>query len=538
MRQRIFKYICLGLYIVVAFVLIFESCLNGTASSNQSDAVGGGIADFVNGVNGDQAEDIIPTEIVIENQSTTVYVGQTKAIRVKTIPENSNHKSYIYYSSDESVAKVSQKGVVSFLKKGSVTITVVCKDFSELTDSVTFNVEKVDLEDFNISIAAKNENNVYQLVEGNSYYIDIEAIPSNASYDAKYIYEGNAITISSAGKIKALAPIEEIEITVQASSISKVLKVKVNAAPPPVITTKLDVAAKYYSYNDEVKELNLEEDINLRIGESIKLSYLLDSNTTQYLVSYSSSDKSIATVSSNGVIKAEKIGATDVTITEEASGISYTYTINVSNLIVIDFDNPITIEGLKHNDKVYEITNGSNGSVGLSFIEEASYTTTTYTSSNESVAEVGSDGTIIPKKVGTTTITLLCEDDDVKLEYELKLKVKPKPLITNLSVFLYQVRKGIGHFGAFLVLGIFSTLTFFLWFKPKRWFITAPVNLIQGFMIAAITEIIQLYVPGRYGTFSDVMLDFYGFLLSSILITIGFIVVFVIKKLKNKEKGD
>ena len=60
------------------------------------------------------------------------------------------------------------------------------------------------------------------------------------------------------------------------------------------------------------------------------------------------------------------------------------------------------------------------------------------------------------------------------------------------------------------------------------------IALGNGVALASITEIIQLIVPGRSGTISDILINLSGFI-------IGFIIVYIILKLKkqitfNKEK--
>ena len=60
-------------------------------------------------------------------------------------------------------------------------------------------------------------------------------------------------------------------------------------------------------------------------------------------------------------------------------------------------------------------------------------------------------------------------------------------------------------------------------------FLSVPINYISGLGIAALTELIQYYVPGRSGVFSDVMLDFEGFIVSATFITAIFILIYLIK---------
>ena len=63
-----------------------------------------------------------------------------------------------------------------------------------------------------------------------------------------------------------------------------------------------------------------------------------------------------------------------------------------------------------------------------------------------------------------------------------------------------------------------------------------PINYISGFLIAGITEIIQAFAPGRGPLFKDVFLDYYGFLTSSILITVVIIVLEIYNFIGKKKK--
>ena len=178
----------------------------------------------------------------------------------------------------------------------------------------------------------------------------------------------------------------------------------------------------------------------------------------------------------------------------------------------------------------------------LNFLEESTYTTVTYSSSDEKVISVSGDGTLTPKKKGEATITLICNDgmqDEIKIE--IKVKVEPQPVIKDLSAFFYKIRKSLGHFGAFLVLGIFSTFTFLLYFRRWKWLFSVPLNIALGFGLAALTDYIQTFIPGRYGCWSDIMIDFSGFMSSAVFLTILILLVYFIKfirKIVNFKKGE
>lgn len=107
-----------------------------------------------------------------------------------------------------------------------------------------------------------------------------------------------------------------------------------------------------------------------------------------------------------------------------------------------------------------------------------------------------------------------------------------RPITERWPWFSGFVRKAIGHFGAFGLLGVFATLA--LWFtteKKTRY----PISLAIGVFTAALTECVQLFADGRAGMFSDVLLDSAGYLLGGV-ITVLFAILIGTKK-KKREKG-
>ena len=141
-KFQLFKILCLIAYIGCVGVLIFESCLDGKASASQSNAVGGGIADILNGINGDQTVAVKPTSLTIDNkdQYLTFYVGDTLTITTTTTPADATYKEVLYSTSDSSIAAINDEGYVTFLQSGNVTLTVTNEKYAEITDSVEIEV--------------------------------------------------------------------------------------------------------------------------------------------------------------------------------------------------------------------------------------------------------------------------------------------------------------------------------------------------------------------------------------------------------------
>ena len=104
----------------------------------------------------------------------------------------------------------------------------------------------------------------------------------------------------------------------------------------------------------------------------------------------------------------------------------------------------------------------------------------------------------------------------------------------NYENFVVFVRKGIGHFGGFMVSGLFTTLAIYYTFKNVVWYKHLSgilISLVFGIMLASMTEIIQLTVDNRSGEFTDVLLDTAGYI-------IGILIVLLIIYILNKPKAS
>lgn len=90
------------------------------------------------------------------------------------------------------------------------------------------------------------------------------------------------------------------------------------------------------------------------------------------------------------------------------------------------------------------------------------------------------------------------------------LTVEKTITVSIFGTFHTLVRKGLGHFSLFLILGFGFFNTFFLLIKP-RW-ASLPLSLLSAFVVAGFSEMFQLpvFTSGRYATWQDVAIDFLG----------------------------
>ena len=105
----------------------------------------------------------------------------------------------------------------------------------------------------------------------------------------------------------------------------------------------------------------------------------------------------------------------------------------------------------------------------------------------------------------------------------------------NHDSFASFIRKAFGHFGLFVVSGLLSPTALYLLINPFKWskhYLNVIIGLSFGLLIAITTEVIQLSIPGRSGEFTDVLIDFSGYLLGALII--GLILFLTLRK-KNKK---
>ena len=107
---------------------------------------------------------------------------------------------------------------------------------------------------------------------------------------------------------------------------------------------------------------------------------------------------------------------------------------------------------------------------------------------------------------------------------------------SNYNDFVTFVRKAFGHFGLFFISGLLTSLAVYLIFNPFKWskyWMLITFALVFGFGVAAITETIQLNVPGRSGEFTDVLIDFSGYVTGFLIILL---VLFLVIRKQNKKR--
>lgn len=517
---RIFTYLCLIGYICLAVFLIYQATLDGEASSQTSNTVGDEINDIIDDGQ-DKTKLVKPTNLIITNPISMIHVGDDYKLDVDILPVNSSYKSLVYTSSDESVASINSDGKVEFHQKGSVVLKVSIKGFETISSEVSVLVNEIPLDDFSYIILYDekeviSENDIYLLKQYNTYEIDFEFEPKNSTntnvtyeYDKKYlsVYNG-VINVNESTQ-------SPIDLVIKVGDCSKTIKIKIEETIVEYISaTGFDIS---------------KEKIELVVGNKVKLSNNLfgvsfkPEDATNKIIKYDVVDTNIAMIKSNTLV-ALKPGSTQVKLFNEESNTEHIVEVVIKNMVAFENEKPYDIKqdylSYDKDKNIYKIRNGISGKITVNFTENSTYKIVKYNSLDSEVLIVGDDGTITPIKIGKAKVIIEIDDGfDQKYTFEVDIEVERTPLIENMQKFYYTIRKSIGHFAAFFVLGMLGALAFSIIFDKKKWLFSIPMNFILGFMIAGLTELIQKYVPGRYGCWDDVWLDYSGYISASVIFT-------------------
>lgn len=142
--------------------------------------------------------------------------------------------------------------------------------------------------------------------------------------------------------------------------------------------------------------------------------------------------------------------------------------------------------------------------------------------------------TIKAIKKGTAQITVTSlANESLKYQFDVKSVAKKAINNDNYDDFHLFMRKAAGHFSLFLITGVFGSIFFYSYLTDdKKIRLSILFSMSLGLLTAGLSEFIQLFVPGRSGIFTDIMIDFTGYVIGTMLV-IG--VIYLVKYIKTKK---
>lgn len=327
-------------------------------------------------------------------------------------PSNTSQTDIVWSSSNEAVAEV-KNGVVAGKSVGRADITIASKDNPNVKKACVVYVSK-ELDKSKVT-AVRNDKNINvnwtKVAHASSYvlsrYNKITGIVNDIYEGTDTAFEDKDLT---SGKyvytVKAILDENEADANLYSNSVSEESEAVI--IPEPV--TGIEVANDY-------------QHMGLFVGGSGKIRYsVLPGNATNTNVTFKSLNEKVATVDANGVVTGVSEGNADIVITTEEGGFEAKCTVRVDG---------IDARGIERvGDKT--VTMGLNQTRQLQVKITPSDTTNKnvqWTSSNNSVATVDSNGVVTSKNSGSTIITATTHNG-LKTEFFIEVETP----VTNITL--------------------------------------------------------------------------------------------------------
>lgn len=308
----------------------------------------------------------------------TVYVGGSTVLTPKFTPEGAASTALVWSSADESVATVSQEGVVTGVNGGRTTVTVKCKEYSATCQvkvrKAAIGVE-LDITEADLKVGV-DELQLTAIVE-----------PSNSiDYDLDWTTSDDAVAVvSDKGLVTPVGP-GEATITVT-----------VDRAHQATCVVRVTQPAEGVFLN--------KTELKIQRGTSETLEATVQPATTNIKdLTWTSSAPEIASVDQTGKVTAHKLGEADITVTTVDGGHTA-----VCKVTVIQKVTGVTLDKESASLRIGEETLQLNAVVEPS---DASDKSLLWTSSEAGVASVSETGLVTPLAPGETVITVTTVDGE------------------------------------------------------------------------------------------------------------------------------
>ncbi len=324
------------------------------------------------------------SSVSLDKESLTLTIGETSSLNATILPENAANKNVSWSSSETDVATVDSNGKVTALGVGKAMVTVTTEDGGKTATCI------VTVNPISVTSVSLDQTSLTMTV-GDSQSLTATVSPSNAT-DKSVSWSSNkttVATVSSTGEVTAkTAGSAIITVTTTDGGKKATCSITVNEKTVSVTGVSLDKTS-----------------LSMIEGDSFALTAtVLPSNATNKSVAWSSSNTSIATVSSSGLVTAKSVGTATITVKTEDGEKTATCSVTVKA-------KTISVTGVILNKSTLTLTEGESQSLIATVTpSNASNKEVSWSTSNPFVATVSSSGIVTAKATGTTTITVKTSD--------------------------------------------------------------------------------------------------------------------------------
>ena len=310
--------------------------------------------------------------------------NDTVTLTAAVSPDDATDKTVSYSSSDETVATVNENGVVTAVSRGTATITAKTTD-GGYTDACDITVKQSVT---GVSVSSKTSLLILGDSDTTNDSVSLSAVvsPSNA----------NEQSISWSSSNEDVAMVDDSgNVTAQKAGTAIITATTADGGFSDTCSVKVEQRASGVAVSPDLHTLVLGDTDTENDTVTLTAAVSPD-DATDKTVSYSSSDKTVATVDENGVVTAISGGSAIITVTTNDGNHTAACNITVEQRVscVSLSSSSVTLSA----GETLTLTAAVSPS-------DATYQTIKWKSSDTSVATVSSSGSVTAVGKGTTTIT-------------------------------------------------------------------------------------------------------------------------------------
>ena len=356
-------------------------------------------ATIVVNVRTDGAVVVKPTSLIINGSS---FVNVSDSVILTVTPNQGNITGITWTSSDNSKATVNEFGIVTGVATGIVTITATLTDDTSVSNTFTLVVK--ESETSASPITSINLSGANEVLQGNKIKLNVTYTPANEPATFTYASSNTSVAIvDAAGWVTGVSG-GVVQITASlVGDPEKKANFTVTVIPLPTGITISGASTVSY-------------------GQNIILTATAIPTGATNIVTWTSSDSTVATIDVNGRVTGMKVGTATITATSIVSAsIKATHQVTVTDQMSITL-NPTSLN----------LVAGSNQTLTATVVA-ASLTdkSVSWSSSNTSVATVDSNGKVTAVAAGSANIIAkLNANNSIQAQASVTVTAQPTPTIT------------------------------------------------------------------------------------------------------------
>ncbi len=314
------------------------------------------------------------TGITFEKNSVQLYSTQSAALKASVLPLTASDRRIKWSTSEQTIATVSDGGIVTAVRPGTAVITATSVDGGFTAQCVVTVLEKINVEKVTLSTSE------IRLNKGKTYALDVTVTPADAS--------NKSVTWSS--NAKSVATVDENGVVTGVGNGVAVITVTTQdrgiQAKCIVIVTQSVTGVVLNSTSEKIS-----------VGNSKALvATVKPDDSSNKDVKWTSSNPAVASVNENGVVTAKSAGTTTITVTTDDGG--YTAFCNITVYT------PAT--GIEISKRKITIAKGKTALLTATVLpKNAENREFKWSTSDKSIATINAAGQVTAKKVGTAIIT-------------------------------------------------------------------------------------------------------------------------------------